>query len=40
MKQEEGKLVEDVELDRLGLHTLACLGRRGAILKHFGQAEH
>jgi len=39
MKQEEGKLIEDAELDRLSLHTLAYLGRRGAILKHLGWAE-
>ena len=39
MKQEEGKLIEDAELDCLGLHMLVRLERRGAILKHFGQAE-
>jgi len=38
LKEAERMLAGAVDLDRLGLHTLAHLGRIGDVLKHLGWA--
>jgi len=40
LKEEEGMPAGAADLDPLGLHMLAHLGKRGDVLKHLGWAEH